>query len=101
MNRLFYFIALALLLLIIVLLNSIFFGKHSYQKKALILKENNLQLEQNNELIKQNDILEFEIENAQKSNEHVENFAREKLNLVYPDEEFISFKDEDESKDDR
>jgi cell division protein FtsB len=45
--------------------------------------------------------LEFEIENAQKSNEHVENFAREKLNLVYPDEEFISFKDEDESKDDR
>jgi cell division protein FtsB len=101
MNRLFYFIALALLLLIIVLLNSIFFGKYSYQKKALILKENNLQLEQNNELIKQNDILEFEIGNAQKSNEHVENFAREKLNLVYPDEEFISFKDEDESKDDR
>ncbi|MDC1150445.1 cell division protein FtsL [Gammaproteobacteria bacterium] len=101
MNRLFYFIALALLLLIIVLLDSIFFGKYSYQKKALILKENNLQLEQNNELIKQNDILEFEIENAQKSNEHVENFAREKLNLVYPDEEFISFKDEDESKDDR
>jgi len=101
MNRLFYFIALALLLLIIMLLNSIFFGKNSYQKKALILKENNLQLEQNNELIKQNDILEFEIENAQKSNEHVENFAREKLNLVYPDEEFISFKDEDESKDDR
>lgn len=101
MNRLFYFIALALLLLIIMLLNSIFFGKNSYQKKALILKENNLQLEQNNELIKQNDILEFEIENAQKSNEHVENFAREKLNLVYPDEEFLSFKDEDESKDDR
>lgn len=101
MNRLFYFIALALLLLIIMLLNSIFFGKYSYQNKALILKENNLQLEQNNELIKQNDILEFEIENAQKSNEHVENFAREKLNLVYPDEEFISFKDEDESKDDR
>ena len=64
MNRLFYFIALALLLLIIMLLNSIFFGKYSYQKKALILKENNLQLEQNNELIKQNDILEFEIENA-------------------------------------
>ena len=42
----------------------------------------------------QNDILEFEIENAQKSNEHVENFAREKLNLSYPDEEFISFENE-------
>ena len=41
-----------------------------------------------------NSILEFEIENAQKSNEHVENFAREKLNLSYPDEEFISFENE-------
>ena len=48
----------------------------------------------NNDLKNQNDILEFEIENAQKSNEHVENFAREKLNLSYPDEEFISFENE-------
>ena len=101
MNRLFYSLALVLLILIIMLLNSIFFGENSYQKKTQILDENNLQQEQNNELKKQNDILEFEIENAQKSNKHVENFAREKLNLVYPDEEFISFEDEDESKDDR
>ena len=41
-----------------------------------------------------NDILEFEIENAQKSKEHVENFARERLNLIYPNEEFISFQEE-------
>ena len=30
-----------------------------------------------------------------KSADHVENFAREKLNLSYPNEEFISFKEED------
>ena len=50
---------------------------------------------------KQNDALEFEIQNAQKSKEHVENFAREKLNLVYPDEEFITFKEEDKSEDEK
>src|SRR5210317_1596374 len=101
MNRLFYSLALILLFLIIILLNSIFFGENSYQKKTQILGENNLQQEQNNELKKQNDILEFEIENAQKSNEHVENFAREKLNLVYPEEELISFKDKESNKDEK
>jgi cell division protein FtsB len=45
--------------------------------------------------------LEFEIKNAQQSNEHVENFAREKLNLVYPEEEFISFKDKESNKDEK
>ena len=43
---------------------------------------------------RQNEILEFEIKNAQNSNDHIENFAREKLNLTYKDEEFISFQDE-------
>jgi len=45
--------------------------------------------------------LEFEIKNAQQSNEHVENFAREKLNLVYPEEELISFKDKESNKDEK
>ena len=83
------------------LLNSIFFGTNSYGKKSQIINENNLQQEQNDELKKQNDALEFEIQNAQKSKEHVENFAREKLNLVYPDEEFITFKEEDKSEDEK
>ena len=43
--------------------------------------------------------MEFEIENAQISNEHIENFAREKLNLTYPDEEFISFENKKNIKD--
>jgi len=94
MNRLFYLLAAFLILLIIVLLNSIFFGTNNYQQKSLLVEANNLQIIKNNDLKNQNDILEFEIENAQKSNEHVENFAREKLNLSYPDEEFISFENE-------
>lgn len=94
MNRLFYLLAAFLILLIIVLLNSIFFGTNNYQQKSLLLEATNLQITKNNDLKNQNDILEFEIENAQKSNEHVENFAREKLNLSYPDEEFISFENE-------
>jgi len=94
MNRLFYLLAAFLILLIIVLLNSIFFGTNNYQQKSLLVEATNLQIIKNNDLKNQNDILEFEIENAQKSNEHVENFAREKLNLSYPDEEFISFEDE-------
>ena len=93
MNRLFYLLAAFLILLIILLLNSIFFGTNSYQQKSLLVEATNLQIK-NNDLKNQNDILEFEIENAQKSNEHVENFAREKLNLSYPDEEFISFENE-------
>ena len=94
MNRLFYLLAAFLILLIILLLNSIFFGTNNYQQKSLLVEATNLQITKNNDLKNQNDILEFEIENAQKSNEHVENFAREKLNLSYPDEEFISFENE-------
>lgn len=99
MNRLFYLLAAFLILLIIFLLNSIFFGTNNYQQKSLLVEANNLQIIKNNDLKNQNDILEFEIENAQKSNEHVENFAREKLNLSYPDEEFISFENEVKAQD--
>ncbi|MDA9045944.1 cell division protein FtsL [Gammaproteobacteria bacterium] len=99
MNRLFYLLAAFLILLIIILLNSIFFGINNYQQKSLLVETNNLQIIKNNDLKNQNDILEFEIENAQKSNEHVENFAREKLNLSYPDEEFISFENEVKAQD--
>ena len=99
MNRLFYLLAAFLILLIIVLLNSIFFGANNYKQKSLLVEANNLQIIKNNDLKNQNDILEFEIENAQKSNEHVENFAREKLNLSYPDEEFISFENEVKAQD--
>ena len=91
MNRIFYILSAFLVLIIFALLNSIFFGKNSYHQRSILVEQTNHQIIKNDDLKKQNEILEFEIENAQISNEHIENFAREKLNLTYPDEEFISF----------
>ena len=95
MKRLYYVFLIFLALIIFLLLNSIFFGENNYSKRNELLEENGIQKENNDSLRKQNEILEFEIKNAQNSNDHVENFAREKLNLTYPDEEFISFKEEE------
>lgn len=94
MNKLYYLISLFLFILIFLLLQSIFFGNNSFKAKTLLEQENNEQIKENNDLKEQNDILEFEIKNAQSSNEHIENFAREKLNLTYPDEEFIIFEEQ-------
>ena len=94
MNKLYYLISLFLFILIILLLQSIFFGNNSFKARTLLEQENNEQIKENNDLKEQNDILEFEIKNAQSSNEHIENFAREKLNLTYPDEEFIVFEEQ-------
>ena len=63
-----------------------------------MVEDNKIQEIKNQELKRQNEILEFEIKNAQDSNDHIENFARENLNLTYPDEEFISFKDEEKDE---
>ena len=93
MNKLFYLLVSILLFLTLILLISIFSGDNSYSKKASLIKENKIQEIENNTLKNTNDILEFEIENAQKSKEHVENFARERLNLIYPNEEFISLQE--------
>ncbi len=94
MKRFYYLFLIFLALITFLLLNSIFFGESNYSKRDELVKENGIQKENNDSLRKQNEILEFEVKNAQNSNDHVENFAREKLNLTYPDEEFISFKDE-------
>tara|TARA_B100000886_G_scaffold246559_1_gene173470 strand:- start:1698 stop:1994 length:297 start_codon:yes stop_codon:yes gene_type:complete len=97
MNRLNYLFFLLLVLIIILLLNSVFFGENNYSKRNLLLEDNAAQELKNVDIRKENEILEFEIINAQNSNDHVENFAREKLNLTYPEEEFITFeKDETE-----
>ena len=97
MSRLNYLFFLLLVLIVILLLNSIFFGENNYSKRNLLLEDNAEQELKNADIKKENEILEFEIINAQNSNDHVENFAREKLNLSYPEEEFITFeKDETE-----
>ena len=98
MNKLNYFFYLLLALITILLLNSIFFGENNYSNRNSLVIENTAQKLKNEAIKKENEILEFEIKNAQNSNDHVENFAREKLNLTYPEEEFISF--EEEKKDD-
>ena len=101
MKNLFNFIILILILLVLVLLGSIFFGNKNYNLRDNLKLENDLQKNVNQELIKSNEVLEFEIKNAKDSNDHVENFARENLNLTYPDEEFIIFDDNDEKLDER
>ena len=94
MNKLNYLFYLLFVLIIILLLNSNFFGENNYSNRNALVKENTTQKLKNEAIRKENEILEFEIKNAQNSNDHIENFAREKLNLTYKDEEFISFQKE-------
>ena len=98
MNKFYYLLLAALLLITIFLLKSIFFGENNYSKRNSLVEESNEHIRTNDNLKKENEILEFEIKNAQDSNDHVENFARENLNLTYPEEEFISFKEEDQDE---
>ena len=65
MNRIFYILSAFLVLIIFALLNSIFFGKNSYHQKSILVEQTNHQIIKNDDLKKQNEILEFEIENAQ------------------------------------
>ena len=99
MSRLNYLFFLLLVLIVILLLNSIFFGENNYSKRNVLLEDNAAQELKNADIKKENEILEFEIINAKNSNDHIENFAREKLNLTYPEEEFISF--EEQNSDDK
>ena len=98
MNKFYYLLLAVLLLITFFLLKSIFFGENNYFKRNSLVEESNEHIRTNDNLKKENEILEFEIKNAQDSNDHVENFARENLNLTYPEEEFISFKEEDQDE---
>ena len=98
MNKFNYLLLVVLLLIIFFLSKSIIFGENNYSKRNSLVKESNEHIRTNDNLKKENEILEFEIKNAQDSNDHVENFARENLNLTYPEEEFISFKEEDQDE---
>ena len=99
MNKLNYLLIAFLILIVVSLSISIFFGENNYSKRNEMIQDNKTQFNKNEELKKQNEILEFEIENAQNSNANVENFARENLNLTYEEEEFISFKEQNKKDD--
>jgi cell division protein FtsL len=98
MNKLYYLLIFFLVLIVSFLFISIFFGDNNYSTRNELTEENNNLQNKNKDLKKQNEILEFEINNAQSSNDHIENFAREKLNLTYPSEEFITFKEQGKEK---
>tara|TARA_Y100001935_G_scaffold186071_1_gene154582 strand:+ start:422 stop:727 length:306 start_codon:yes stop_codon:yes gene_type:complete len=101
MTKIYYLIFSLLIGFIFLISKSILFGENSYTKRNDLIKGNEIQLQKNDTLKKENEILEFEIKNSQNSNDHVENFAREKLNLTYPDEEFIIFKEDKVEEDER
>ena len=50
-------------------------------------------LVKNNTLAKENNFLEKDILSKQKNDVHAEKFAREELNLIYEDEDFLRFKE--------
>ena len=60
-----------------------------------LMNENDELSIKNKHLIDSNEELRFEIINAQDSEEHIENYARENLNLSMPDEKFIKFNEKD------
>lgn len=101
MNKLYILIIVFLTFIAAILFRSIFFGEKSYEIKNQLKSENKVQQRKNYELKQENKILEFEINNAKDSNDHVENFARENLNLTYPDEEFIIFDDKQKTEDEK
>ena len=101
MNKLYILIIVFLTFIAAILFRSIFFGEKSYEIKNQLKSDNELQQRKNYELKQENKILEFEINNAKDSNDHVENFARENLNLTYPDEEFIIFDDKQKIEDEK
>ena len=78
MKNLFNFIILILILLVLILLGSIFFGDKNYNLRDNLKIENDLQKNINQELIKSNEILEFEIKNGNKERDfiYVDNLIR-------------------------
>ncbi|MDA0881208.1 MAG: septum formation initiator family protein [Proteobacteria bacterium] len=70
---------------------SLYFGGDSKQTYLDIHAENQLLIESNADLSKQNNLLELEIQSKQQNDMHAEKFAREQLNLIYKDEDFLSF----------
>ena len=98
MARGYFFIIIFLVILIALLAKGIFFGENSIFVKEDLINKNIQQKTINDQLEQKNISLEFEINNSKNKEAHTENHAREKLNLVYPDEEFIKFKEVNNDK---
>lgn len=100
MNRVSIYIFVFLLTIILVLSYNLFISSNGYKERGSLINQNN-NLQQRNKAIRDsNEELKFEIINAQDSDEHIENYARENLNLSMPDEEFIKFNKKDVKEED-
>ena len=93
MKKLFLFILLSIIILI--LLYNLFVSSSGYKERENLMNENYELSLRNNNLLDSNEELRFEIINAKDSEEHIENYARENLNLSMPDEKFIQFDEKD------
>ena len=72
---------------------NIFFGIDSKIKFSALQNENQELLIQNKIIGEENNQLELEIQSKQKNDAHAEKFAREELNLIFEDEDFLRFEE--------
>ena len=84
---------LLVLFFILVASYNLFFGTDSKRSFFALQNENQELLDKNNALSIANDLLETNILSAQNNDTHAEKFAREELNLIYKDEDFLRFKE--------
>ena len=82
-----------LFFLIIVALYSLFFGIDSKKNFLSLQIENQELIERNAAISEENYILESDIQTRQKNDAYAEKFAREELNLIFEDEQYLSFKE--------
>jgi len=87
------FLNLFILILILATLYNLFFGIDSKTIFLALQNENQELLLKNNTLAKENDLLETGILSRQKNDAHAEKFAREELNLIYENEDFLRFEE--------
>ena len=87
------FLNFLVLILILAAFYNLFFGIDSKKNFLVLQNENQELLVKNNALSKENNLLETGILSKQKNDAHAEKFAREELNLIYEDEDFLRFKE--------
>jgi len=82
-----------LFFLIIVALYNLFFGVDSKKNFLSLQIENQELIERNTALSNENYILESDIQTRQNNDAYSEKFAREELNLIFEDEQYLSFEE--------
>ena len=89
---------LLVFLLIIASLYNLYFGFDNKRNFSALQIENQELLSRNQTLSEKNNSIESDIKSMQKSDAHAERFAREELNLIYEDEQYLNFKENDSNE---